>query len=726
MPDPTSPPRPADVPVPDLDDLRFQPLVDAAKRSLPGLAPRWTDHNVSDPGITLIEACAERVDRLAYRANRLTPRQRTALMRLMGIAPAAASPARVTLRFTLVRTQEAAVRIPRGTVIASGGPQPVDFTTITDLTIPAGQPDGTAEAMQLEYVTDEPLGVSTGAPGQRFTPARRPWHDGMASSAPVIGVRVRVGTRSEDWRQVPTFAEAGEDDPCFRWDSAAKEVEFAPLVPYTAGAQRVGAVPPEGAVITATYAVGGGRRGNLPVGTVLAVFGTPGPPIVTVDADVPAGTTVTVDAVLRAGGDEESWQEALERTYLDLVPLRRAVTTDDYERVLGEQVRDLARVRVTAVDRRPNPDVPTGLSVPARPVNVDTACVDWDGPERWVSYYAEDACLRVPLDGASYGFTRVWQSVSGPCSAEDTSPFGSAPDAVFRFRDGTDSARLWFRGTDCRWDGDSSAHAITDVFPGLTDPFTADLDGFCATTNADGSWEVFFVKDDRFCHRAYRFTFQGRKLTPVPEQQATVSTLAAGFPGLPQPLRRAPDAVTVTADGTFYFLKGAVTCPAVWRSEDSGLAVYPVPRPVGSPEEPFTPGDLEGIREEIGDCVERFRLLGERLRLREPVYVPFGIEVQVQPWADTGSTVGDRVTRRLRRWFHPTAGGRSGRGWPWGQAVYAGEVGMVLEQVLAVRRTFAIDLTTGGGSTKTQRVTVPDDALVQLGDVTVTIVDSEE
>ena len=51
-----------EVPVPFLDDLRFQELVDEAKRFVPVRAPAWTDHNVSDPGITLIEACAARVD----------------------------------------------------------------------------------------------------------------------------------------------------------------------------------------------------------------------------------------------------------------------------------------------------------------------------------------------------------------------------------------------------------------------------------------------------------------------------------------------------------------------------------------------------------------------------------------------------------------------------------------------------------------------------------------
>ena len=46
------------LPVPSLDDRRFQDFVDEAKRLIPRYCPDWTDHNVSDPGITLIELFA--------------------------------------------------------------------------------------------------------------------------------------------------------------------------------------------------------------------------------------------------------------------------------------------------------------------------------------------------------------------------------------------------------------------------------------------------------------------------------------------------------------------------------------------------------------------------------------------------------------------------------------------------------------------------------------------
>lgn len=54
-----------------IDTLRFQTLVDEAKRSLQQEGATWTDHNVSDPGITLLETLAYLIDALSYRASHI-------------------------------------------------------------------------------------------------------------------------------------------------------------------------------------------------------------------------------------------------------------------------------------------------------------------------------------------------------------------------------------------------------------------------------------------------------------------------------------------------------------------------------------------------------------------------------------------------------------------------------------------------------------------------------
>ena len=46
------------LPAPDLDDRSFQDIVDEAKRLIPRYCPEWTNHNLSDPGVALIELFA--------------------------------------------------------------------------------------------------------------------------------------------------------------------------------------------------------------------------------------------------------------------------------------------------------------------------------------------------------------------------------------------------------------------------------------------------------------------------------------------------------------------------------------------------------------------------------------------------------------------------------------------------------------------------------------------
>src|SRR5581483_1693084 len=73
------------LPAPNLDDRRFQNLVDDAKRLVQRRCPEWTDHNVSDPGVTLIETFAYMTDMLLYRLNRVPDRHYIKFLELMGV-----------------------------------------------------------------------------------------------------------------------------------------------------------------------------------------------------------------------------------------------------------------------------------------------------------------------------------------------------------------------------------------------------------------------------------------------------------------------------------------------------------------------------------------------------------------------------------------------------------------------------------------------------------------
>lgn len=58
--------------LPNLDDRSYDDLVQEALSMIPTYAPEWTNHNPSDPGITLIELFAYLTEMLLYRQNRVT------------------------------------------------------------------------------------------------------------------------------------------------------------------------------------------------------------------------------------------------------------------------------------------------------------------------------------------------------------------------------------------------------------------------------------------------------------------------------------------------------------------------------------------------------------------------------------------------------------------------------------------------------------------------------
>ncbi|MET0789233.1 MAG: hypothetical protein ABWY33_08325 [Cellulomonas sp.] len=80
--------------VPDLDVTTFEQLVERARGQIPRFAPGWTDHNLHDPGITLLDLLAWVVDQQVYRVGFVGDRYLAAFAALLGAAPSGPIPAR--------------------------------------------------------------------------------------------------------------------------------------------------------------------------------------------------------------------------------------------------------------------------------------------------------------------------------------------------------------------------------------------------------------------------------------------------------------------------------------------------------------------------------------------------------------------------------------------------------------------------------------------------------
>lgn len=72
------------IPLPALDDRTYADLLDEALTLLPSLAPGWTDHNPSDPGITLLELFAWLAEMLVWRTGQVPDENVRAFLRLLG------------------------------------------------------------------------------------------------------------------------------------------------------------------------------------------------------------------------------------------------------------------------------------------------------------------------------------------------------------------------------------------------------------------------------------------------------------------------------------------------------------------------------------------------------------------------------------------------------------------------------------------------------------------
>ena len=86
--------------IPVLDDLTWQELVEDGRERIPSTAPRWTDHNAHDPGITLLELLASVAEQVSYRIDRVPPAHRAAFLALLGVQPGPATASTVVLQAT--------------------------------------------------------------------------------------------------------------------------------------------------------------------------------------------------------------------------------------------------------------------------------------------------------------------------------------------------------------------------------------------------------------------------------------------------------------------------------------------------------------------------------------------------------------------------------------------------------------------------------------------------
>ena len=216
----------------ELDDRRFQDLVSEARSKITALCPEWTEHNVSDPGITLIELFAWMTDLMLYRLNRVPEKIHLQLLSLLGLKLRPATPARAELRFILAAPPQTPVEIVAETTevgtVRTMGEESTVFGLVEGRTIGPQPPiayvlrrGNSLQSVNVEGGTARPLGDDRAAFGTPPVDGDA-LHLGFADGIQRLVMEVIVDA------QPARGAGVNPADPPLAWEVSAGEDQWMP------------------------------------------------------------------------------------------------------------------------------------------------------------------------------------------------------------------------------------------------------------------------------------------------------------------------------------------------------------------------------------------------------------------------------------------------------------------------------------------------------------------
>jgi predicted phage baseplate assembly protein len=283
------------LPTPDLDDRRFQDLVNDAKRMVMRRCPEWTDHNVSDPGVTLIETFAFMTDQLLFRLNRVPDRLYLKFLDLIGLNLLAPVPAEAPVTFWLSSVATTEITIAAGTqagTLRTETSEAVTFATVDDLLIvPVALQTVLAGPGLLDFTEELRQARPFPAFGEQPHPEEAIYL-GLTEPAPRCAIRLDFAGRLDgvgvdpDWAPLAWEAFDGRD-----W------VECLVSTDETGGLNRSGAITLHLPIDHAASVVNGVRAGWLRARVTPA---EPGQPAYTMTPVVDALSAATVGGTMPA------------------------------------------------------------------------------------------------------------------------------------------------------------------------------------------------------------------------------------------------------------------------------------------------------------------------------------------------------------------------------------------------------------------------------------------
>jgi len=615
------------LPAPNLDDRTFQQLVDEAKRLVQRRCPRWTNHNVSDPGVTLIEAFAWMTDLLLYRLNRVPDLHYVKFLELLGVTLFPPSAAHAEVSFRLASHQSFPVRIPAGTVVSTrrtATEQAVAFATTAHLDIVPAKSRVVATMQAGQGLVDRTPGMGLGGAFKAF--ADQPATDdalyiGLDGPAPanilLLQFVCNVGGHGIDPQRPPLRWEAWTPDG---WVTCDLERDG------TLGLNVSGAVELHLPAGHAVSEVAGAAAAWVRC-RVVELAGYPAyrsaPLVVSVTAATVGGDVAALNAepvgeeVL--GVSDGTAGQAFQALRPPVLPIP------------GEPVVLDAGVPAERLDAGNGNDA------------VDGAAVDW---ERWVQVgsFADSAPdSRHFMVDATTGEIRFGPAVRLPDGT--IRRYGAIPPkgAVLRLR-------------GYRTGGGAAGNVAAQVLNVLRTsiPYvSAVYNRRPAVGGVDGET-----------------VDEAKRRGPIELRSRNRAVTVEDFEMLTR--QEAPEFARVC-------------CVPVIDGPDAGAVRVLVVPGVPSDDGRIPLGRLrpqEAVRERVARALEERRVVGVRVSVEPPSYVGVRVDAQVRRRAGTDPERVEReAVEALYGYFNPLTGGPDRQGWPFGRPVQVGEVYAVLGRV---------------------------------------------
>jgi predicted phage baseplate assembly protein len=644
------------LPAPNLDDRRFQELVDEAKRYVMRRCPDWTDHNVSDPGVTLIETFAFMTDGLLFRLNRVPDRLYVKFLDLIGLQLLPATPARAGVTFWLSSPAQASLIIPTGTQVAtlrSEVEEPIVFSTVAGLSIvpcayqgvategaAAVAADGSeAEAQRIDHTEELSFGRSfaafsaTPGPGDSLLIAL---DEAVPNCAVLVQFSCSIDGVGVDPNNPPIAWEAWNGSS---WDGCEVSTD------ETGGLNRDGAVILHVPSSHAVAVIDGQRGGWLRARVAVAEEGQP---------EYSSSPIVHGLSAATVGG-------TIDAIHADVVTNEMVGLS---EGVPGQRF---------SVARAP---MLTGGAPTVVEVSSDDGWEEWSEVAHFPASGSTDRHVKIDSVMGEVAFGPLVREPSGGMRQYGAVPAKGATIRLSSYAIGGGRK------------GNVGKSAIRTLKSSI--PFVSSVENRSPAIGGVDGESIEEAKE----RAPVMLRTRGRAVTAEDYEQLTreaapevarVRCVAAGTGADAGSVR-----VLITPAAPM--VRGAI------RFEDL----------VPSPE----------LLARIAECLDRVRVIGTRLVIEPPTYQGVTVVAQLRARPKTSAArIREEAMERLETYFNPLVGGPDGDGWPWGRPVQAGEAFAVLQGLPGVDlvedvRLFGANMVTGERGAPTQRLELDPDTLV--------------